>query len=821
MLSIPNPIQSTAEARPAHVVLVAEGRTLTARGLCEAVRARAAVLSAEGLGVGDRVALLSAPSADWVVNWHALGWLGCVIAPLPHQAPTQELLNRLRHLEPAALITDQPPRDLPVRALPMTSDATPQSEVSERFWPLEEPRAILFTSGTTGAPRPVTLNTAQLIFSAFGSSIRLGHDPQDRWLACLPLYHVGGLSILMRCALMGTCVLLHPRFDAVRVARALDSGQATLVSLVPTMLRRVLEVRPQNPFPETLRTILLGGAAAPESLIEQCRTLRVPVALTWGMSEAASQVTTRFAGDLSPNAGSGPPLAFARVDVRERALVVSGPLVETAELQTPDVGCIDEEGRVHVFGRADDVIVSGGEKLMPGEIEAVLREHPWVKEAAVVGHENPDWGERPVAFVVCDVAAQKVEAVELARSLRGWCRAHLESFKAPDHYVWSEALPRTELGKISRVRLRERIANETPLSLSSKKAPPRFDDQVLGQLETSAVEVGHVSMQQKLSALRAWLQEDLGGVAEKLSELGSRDEHVAQRAAGHLLGCSGKRVRPLCILLAGRLAEGDIDDARAQQLQNIATAAELVHAATLLHDDVIDQGEQRRGAACAHTLYGNTASILAGDHLLVEALALTQANAPEALESLIRTIREMVAAEALQLEQQRRFEPRADVYMQIALGKTASLFRWSLRTGALIGASPRRLIDAADEIGQQVGIAFQLIDDILDIDGEMATTGKAPLNDLREGKMTWPLIKAVERSPSLGEALRAFAMSTPTSDDEAAIVRRITETGALDSTRLQASKHLSAAHRRLREFPESRARCALEAVIDFMVRRAH
>lgn len=817
-ITLPNPVQSTAEARPSHVVLITREGSLTACELRDAVIQRAAWLYEQGLRSGDRVALLAPPCRDWIIDWHALGWLGCVVAPLPHQAPGQEIAWRVEALRPRALITCLPglaPEGLKVLDMGRAeADALPP--VPERFWPLEEPRVVVFTSGTTGGPRAIELSTAQLVFSALGSSVRLGHEPGDRWLACLPLHHVGGLSILSRCAMMATCVVLHPRFDADRVARALDSGQATLVSLVPTMLRRVLDARADRPFPETLRVILVGGASIPEELLERCRRLRAPVALTWGMSEAASQIATRFVGDLSPDAGSGPPLPFSRVALEDRNLIVRGPIVGGAALETPDIGYVDDVGRVHVLGRADDVMVSGGEKLLPEEIEAVLEAHPGVADAGVVGRRDVAWGERPVAFLV---KSPDVQETPDPAALRCWCKARLESFKTPDAFIWLETLPYTELGKLSRARLRARLVEQDAPQRSRPEASPvAVRDEVLGQLTDAAAGEGHRDAHVRLMALRQWLGTDLEAVEAELLALGRLEAHVAHRAAGHLLARAGKRVRPLCVLLAGRLGDEALGEAEQARLRQVATAAELVHTATLLHDDVIDHGEQRRGGPCAHRVYGNKASVLGGDHLLTEALALTRANAePESLDALIAVIREMVAAEALQLEQQGRFELREDVYMQIALGKTASLFHWSFRAGAHVGGLSREQVDAAGEMGQQIGLAFQLIDDVLDIEGDMARMGKAPLNDLREGKMTWPLLRAVERAPELREALRRFAMGALGEAD--ALVSRIVATGALDETRDEASRRLGVARERLTHFPDSRARRALATVIDSMAQR--
>jgi len=283
------------------------------------------------------------------------------------------------------------------------------------------------------------LTTQQLVMSAFGSAIRLGHDPADRWLCCLPLHHVGGLSVLLRTASYGTTAILHPSFDPAAVAAA----DATMISLVPAMLERLLD----GPgLPKKTRVALIGGGPTRPALLARCAGL--PVALTWGMSEAASQISTRIPGDLSPDGGVGFPLPFVRVCAADDgALWVFGPIVG-GRLDSADRGHVDPAGRVFVSGRRDDMIVSGGENIDPSKLEAALQSHPAVAEAAVAGVPSERWGMRPVAWLV-----PSGEARPDSETLRAHCQSRLRRFEIPDHFVWTDALPRTALGKLTRGRL--------------------------------------------------------------------------------------------------------------------------------------------------------------------------------------------------------------------------------------------------------------------------------------------------------------------------------------------------------------------------------
>jgi O-succinylbenzoic acid--CoA ligase len=299
------------------------------------------------------------------------------------------------------------------------------------------------TSGTTGSPRLIGLSQQQLQASADASQERLGHNAADRWLCCLPLHHIGGLSIALRTVSYETTMVLHSCFDAAAVSDAIDEDGITQVSMVPTMLKRILDHRQDRPFPAHLRFILLGGAPASPALIDRCRPLQAPIAITWGMTETASQVATRIPGDLRPDADVGHPLLGMTVAVNHGQLVVRGPIAHGGEYTTSDRGCLDEQGRVIVYGRGADLIISGGENIDPNTIERAIEQHPNIEECAVVGRVSEEWGERPIAFVV----GTRTE------HLSEWLTDKLQKFQQPDEFIWLNTLPRTAMGKLDRAAL--------------------------------------------------------------------------------------------------------------------------------------------------------------------------------------------------------------------------------------------------------------------------------------------------------------------------------------------------------------------------------
>jgi O-succinylbenzoic acid--CoA ligase len=314
---------------------------------------------------------------------------------------------------------------------------------------------VLFTSGTTGSPKPVVLSRGNFEASAIASAWNLGVAPGDRWLCVLPLHHVGGLAILWRSAIYGTTAVLHERFDPDAVLAAFQSGDVTIASLVPTMLRRLRDAGLSGAG--GVRAILLGGGPVPRDLLEWSAEVGLPVLQTYGMTETASQIATLRAEEAVQHHGSaGRPLLGVELRIGDGGeILVRGPMVsrralaDDGWLHTGDRGHLDEDGFLHVEGRLDDVIVTGGENVAPAEVEEVLLAHPGVADAAVAGRPDRDWGQAVTAWVVL---ATHVPDRELAAH----CRALLAGFKVPKAFVRVDELPRNAAGKVVRRRLPHR-----------------------------------------------------------------------------------------------------------------------------------------------------------------------------------------------------------------------------------------------------------------------------------------------------------------------------------------------------------------------------
>lgn len=282
----------------------------------------------------------------------------------------------------------------------------------------------------------------------------------------------------------------------------------------------------------------------------------------------------------------------------------------------------------------------------------------------------------------------------------------------------------------------------------------------------------------------------------------------ARESAHHLFAAGGKRVRPMALLLA-KACFGPIDELT----RELAAAAELVHMATLLHDDVIDDGDQRRGRPTSRRVWGNAVSVLAGDMLLVEALRIASRADRETWADLVSTLARLVEGEVIQLRGRVTLALDERTYFEVVRGKTASLFEWALRAGARTGGAPAATVEALGAFGGHIGVAFQLVDDVLDYDGDDRVTGKTMLADLGEGKVTLPLIYAAgseaDASRVAGLVARVRSGEAEAASELAACVR---SSGACARVRELARAETASALARLKDVPACRARDVLADV---------
>ncbi len=341
---------------------------------------------------------------------------------------------------------------------------------------------------------------------------------------------------------------------------------------------------------------------------------------------------------------------------------------------------------------------------------------------------------------------------------------------------------------------------------------------ILSQLDASAGRGLRPEKAQAVLQEVPRLASELSSLEEELTRATEDAEETLRAAARHLVDAGGKRIRPTITLLACGACGGPLRAA-----VPFACAAELTHSATLLHDDVIDDGPIRRGQPASRVLWGNAVSVLSGDWLLTRALEMVAAEPARsaALPALLATMRRLVEGEVLQLSLRGSFEATEQDYFDVVRGKTASLFGWSAAAGAWAAGVRGQVPEALAQFGEGIGMAFQLVDDALDYAADPELLGKRLGQDFMEGKATLPLIRAFQEEPHVRLRLAALLDGK---DDGAAVaaevIQAVKRTGGIEAARALAREHTAAAMEALEKVPDGPHRRAIAEAAQHLTERA-
>lgn len=465
-------VQAAARERPDDLALIAAGVQLSYRQLAARVCAAAAALAERGLGSarssGELVAISASNRPETLFVLLALVELGVPFVPLHPRWTAREIDRVIADARPSCVLRDD---DMDALCAPRESAA--ERALTPPVLSESATLAVLYTSGTAGAPKGAQLPRQAFLASAAGSAQRLGWRDEDRWLLCLPLCHIGGLSIVTRCLLARRPIVLLPRFHAGEVLEAIERHRATLLSVVPTMLHGLL-AEDRSGVLSRLRAVISGGAATPLPLLERAVASGVNVLTTYGLTEACSQVTLQpWLPQPCARRGTGlplpgveltlrgdddqplPPGAVGRICLRGPTLM-SGYLhrapLGDALFDTGDLGELDAEGTLYVHARRQDLIITGGENVYPAEVEQALLEIEGVAAALVFGVPEPIWGAEVAAALVPGAGCTAAELwARLPQALDGT----LARFKRPRRLAIVESLPELANGKLDRRRAAE------------------------------------------------------------------------------------------------------------------------------------------------------------------------------------------------------------------------------------------------------------------------------------------------------------------------------------------------------------------------------
>nr|WP_323741815.1 o-succinylbenzoate--CoA ligase [Salinibacillus xinjiangensis] len=485
---IPHWLEKRAYISPNQTAIQLKDKTqISFRQLRQDVKQLAEKLNTLGIQPGVHVSLLANNSYDMVKMIHALTYLQATIVLLNARLTPDELHFQYEDSKSQFLLFQEGLEEK-VQTIQaryhnqvVSFQEAFQSEGSSFDVPeemnLNDIFTIIYTSGTTGFPKGVQLTYGNHFWSATSSALNLGIREEDRWLAMLPLFHVSGLSILVKSLVYGMPVHLHEKFSVNDVHREIMEEGVTIVSVVTVMVEQLLERLQNESYPDSLRCLLLGGGPAPKPLLEKCKDEGIPIFQSYGMTETSSQIVTLSAQDALTKIGSaGKPLFPAQLKIQQESgydvpnvvgeIVVKGPMVtqgyfereeanqdtfhDDGWLKTGDLGYIDEQGYLYVVDRRKDLIISGGENVYPAEVESALKGIQGVKDAGVTGIEDHKWGQVPVGFIVRQLDS-KLDEAEIMEELQN----KLAKYKIPKAIYFVDDLPRNASKKLLRRTLAE------------------------------------------------------------------------------------------------------------------------------------------------------------------------------------------------------------------------------------------------------------------------------------------------------------------------------------------------------------------------------
>lgn len=399
-----------------------------------------------------RVAIHSNNSVDMALFFLALQFLEKEVLMLNTRLTNEELIKQLNSLKIHVVFSND---DKFISFKEVCQSEKEDIKLIQEFNE-EQIAVIMNTSATTGEFKAVPIKWRQIYSHVKASQKSLGVTPVDNWLIVLPMYHIGGLVVLMRSLYNGTQVTILEKFDEEPIIKLIENNKINMMSVVPTMLNKMLDKINEH----NLRVVLVGGEFIPKPLVEKSISKNIAIYKTYGMTETCSQSTT-FSVLEYPNKidSVGLPLYGVEINIKNKdvkgigEIHIKSPMLMDGYISkekisgyfnTGDIGYIDEDGFIHILDRRKNLIISGGENIYPAQIENVLYEHPEIKECAVVGKQDKKWGQIPVLYVVSSLDED---------TILKYLSKKIAKYKLPKEVIYLDKLPKNAVGKILKKNL--------------------------------------------------------------------------------------------------------------------------------------------------------------------------------------------------------------------------------------------------------------------------------------------------------------------------------------------------------------------------------
>jgi O-succinylbenzoic acid--CoA ligase len=451
------------------IAILDDNQSIEFPDLTKTISTTASYLLQNGVNPNDRIALLSNNSIEYVISIYALWRIDAIPVPINTRLKKNEIVEIFGNSECSVLIRSSEFQDLIFDFPTLEMKIGKKKDVlNYKNNPSPNDSAVIIhTSGSSGKPKGVEITNSNLYQSFLSETESFNFTSDDRFLATLPFYHIGGFAIINRALLSGGTLIIPKSLKQNDIVKSMKNYDTTVVSLVPTMIKRMIEsgIKPNS----NLRTLFLGGGPSSDELIASAFQNNWPIVKVYGSSETTAMVTACFGDELKQNpASAGRALSNVEIKILDESRIVQNKnIVGEIAIKSPksakgyinnskqwkakihegfyltgDYGFIDSENRLFVVSRRTDLIVSGGENINPHEVEIVLLKHSQIEDAILFAKEDNEWGEIPVAAIVLAEESKLNES-----QINAYLKENIASYKIPKKYYFLKELPKTDLGK--------------------------------------------------------------------------------------------------------------------------------------------------------------------------------------------------------------------------------------------------------------------------------------------------------------------------------------------------------------------------------------